>query len=213
MSQERRGTTRGARAGLARCIPFVPLPWTGSKRGVRAGSWQRPPRLSPWKRGSHVISAGNHGRASANGGCMAGSASLPEETAAATAIAATATANAATATTAATATVVQGSRPHRPSPPVHRHPPGVRRPHRELQWHACVPFPALPTQAASACPRGGLLRPRLLRPQPVPARKAMAGAPQPPPQGPPQPPRLQPSLTDPEHVAQPADSRDGISGQ
>lgn len=77
MSQERRGTTRGARAGLARCIPFVPLPWTGSKRGVRAGSWQRPPRLSPWKRGSHVISAGNHGRASSNGGCMAGSTSLP----------------------------------------------------------------------------------------------------------------------------------------
>lgn len=30
MSQERRGTRRGAKAGLARCIPFVPLPWTGA---------------------------------------------------------------------------------------------------------------------------------------------------------------------------------------
>lgn len=30
MSQERQGTRRGAKSGLARCIPFVPLPWTGA---------------------------------------------------------------------------------------------------------------------------------------------------------------------------------------
>lgn len=66
----RRGGGRGAgreRAWLG-ASPLFHSHGRGAKHGVRAGSWQRPPRLSPWKRGSHVISAGNHGPASGNGG-------------------------------------------------------------------------------------------------------------------------------------------------
>lgn len=47
MSPERRGATRGARAGPARRIPFVPLPWTGEQAGSSCGLSAAPtPALS-----------------------------------------------------------------------------------------------------------------------------------------------------------------------